>query len=354
MIQDLDHLPQDIQLDTIATEPKFLELLTMHTKNIELNSFHLGGALGDIEHYENAMMRWPNASFTHVYGSTEAEPVAFCDLRESIQKSKEKNYAQTLFLGKPIDEISLQEREGTLWVSGVHVSPMYENDPIANGKNKWTDESGKLWHNMGDQIIQKEDGLWYHGRDFQLASEFELEQSIYSLTGKTASFVKKEDEQFHLYGELNDEEINQIMRAYPTINQVTKLKIQRDPRHRARIDRQKSLSKGLYMKNIMQFMKERVPVIANLILAVGMILSVAATMGITPGLKESIFIGVSLLIFITELRFMDELKDYEKDKIAHPDRPLPRGLVTKGQVNFLIKLSFGSTSWLCCSKLSSF
>ena len=63
-----------------------------------------------------------------------------------------------------------------------------------------------------------------------------------------------------------------------------------------------------------------------------MILSVAATMGVTPGLKESIFIGVSLfLIFITELRFMDELKDYEKDKIAHPDRPLPRGLVTKGR-----------------------
>ena len=95
------------------------------------------------------------------------------------------------------------------------------------------------------------------------------------------------------------------------------------------------------MKNIMQFMKERVPVIANLILALGMIFSVAAVMGITPGVKESIFIGAALLIFITELRFMDELKDYEKDKIAHPDRPLPRGLVTKDQVNFLIKLTFG-------------
>ena len=30
-----------------------------------------------------------------------------------------------------------------------------------------------------------------------------------------------------------------------------------------------------------------------------------------------------------------KLKDFEKDKIAHPDRPLPRGLVTKDQVNFL-------------------
>ena len=125
----------------------------MHTKNIELNSFHLGGALGDIEHYENDDAL-ANASFTHVYGSTEAEPVAFCDLRESIQKSKEKNYAQTLFLGNQLMK-SLYKKEGILWVSGVHVSPMYENDPIANGKNKWTDESGKLWHNMGDQIIQR-------------------------------------------------------------------------------------------------------------------------------------------------------------------------------------------------------
>ena len=132
-----------------------------------------------------------------------------------------------------------------------------------------------------------------------------------------------------------------MMRSFTKISQVTKLKIQRDPRHRARIDRKKSLEKGLYMKNITQFLKERVPVVANLILAVGMILSAAATLNISAPIGGSIFIGAALLIFITELRFMDELKDYEKDKIAHPDRPLPRGLVTTDQVNFLIKFTFG-------------
>ena len=137
------------------------------------------------------MKRWSEAHFTHVYGSTEAEPVSICDLRDSISKSKNKNYAQSLYLGKPIDEVTLQERDGTLWVSGLHVSPLYENDPIANAKNKWTDEEGKLWHNMGDQIIQDGEGLWYHGRDFQSVSEFELEQAVYSLIGKTTSFVKK-------------------------------------------------------------------------------------------------------------------------------------------------------------------
>ena len=340
MIQDLDRLPADIQVDTIATGPKFLELLIDHTKSLELKSFHIGGALGDINLYERAIKRWDKGSFTHVYGSTEAEPVSFCDLKKSIQKSKEKNYFQALYLGQPVEEVEIMQRGKTLWVSGAHVSPMYENDPIANEKNKWNDENGKVWHNMGDQIFQEEDGLWYKGRDFQEATEFDLEQSVYSLIKKTTSFVKKNDDSFHLYGELNDDEISNVMRAFPEINEVTKLKIIRDPRHRARIDRDKSLKKGLYMKNIMQFMKERVPVVANLILAVGMILSVAATMGIVPDLKESIFIGISLIIFITELRFMDELKDYDKDKIAHPDRPLPRGLVTKNQVNFLIKFSY--------------
>ena len=108
------------------------------------------------------------------------------------------------------------------------MSPLYENDLIANAKNKWTDEEGKLWHNMGDQIIQDGEGLWYHGRDFQSVSEFELEQAVYSLIGKTTSFVKKEDETYHLYGELGDEEIKLVMRSFTKISQVTKLKIQRD------------------------------------------------------------------------------------------------------------------------------
>ena len=341
MIESLDNLPNDFQVDTIATGPRFLELLLNHTKKLNLNHLHLGGALGDVSIYEKAIKRWGNAKFSHVYGSTEVEPVSFCDLKEAVEKSKQKNYAQALYLGRPIDEISIQEREGTLWVSGPHVSPLYENDPIANAKNKWTDDEGNLWHNMGDQIVQKGDGLWYHGRDFQQTSEFELEQSVYSLIGKSTCFVKKEDNSYHLYGELTDEEIKNVMRAFTKITQVTKLKIQRDPRHRARIDRNKSLEKGLYMKNIMQFLKERVPVVANLILAVGMILSAAATIKISAPIGASIFVGAALLIFITELRFMDELKDFEKDKIAHPNRPLPRGLVTTDQVNFLIKFTFG-------------
>ena len=43
------------------------------------------------------------------------------------------------------------------------------------------------------------------------------------------------------------------------------------------------------------------------------------------------------LLFFFELRLMDELKDYDKDKIANPGRPLPRGLLTPGQVKTAIR-----------------
>ena len=77
----------------------------------------------------------------------------------------------------------------------------------------------------------------------------------------------------------------------------------------------------------MQFMKERVPVIANLILAVGMILSVAAN-GNYTALRIYFYWCIAFNLY-HRASFMDELRNYEKDKIAHPDRPLPRGLVTK-------------------------
>lgn len=41
-------------------------------------------------------------------------------------------------------------------------------------------------------------------------------------------------------------------------------------------------------------------------------------------------IGLTLFFFL--LRLMDEYKDHEKDKIVHPDRPIPRGLFTPEEI----------------------
>ncbi|MGK5091965.1 UbiA family prenyltransferase [Deltaproteobacteria bacterium TL4] len=53
-------------------------------------------------------------------------------------------------------------------------------------------------------------------------------------------------------------------------------------------------------------------------------------------------VGVSisftlLLAFFYQLRLMDEYKDYDKDVLANPGRPLPRGLLDKERVATVIK-----------------
>lgn len=338
ILRQLDSLPEDFQVDTTACGPAFLHKLLNNTKTLELKAFHIGGALADIRLYEKVIERWPNASMHHVYGSTEAEPVALSDLSESIKKSKEHGYFQTLFLGNAVDEISLMTMEDSLYVSGKHVSPMYENDEKANKENKYLDENGTLWHNMGDRINQTEEGLFYAGRAFQSPAEFKLEQSVYSFNQSSASFIKTLNGKTILFGEKLDKK--KIKENFPAIDYIIERKIIRDVRHKARIDRVQSYEKGSSMKNILIFIKERVPVIPNLILAFGLYFSAKEVIDVNFYPYDFYLIFAVLVAFITELRFMDEIKDFEKDKVAHPDRPLPRGLVTLKQVSSLMYIGF--------------
>lgn len=92
------------------------------------------------------------------------------------------------------------------------------------------------------------------------------------------------------------------------------------------------------------FIKERLPVVPNLILAAGLMLSAFAVADKGQDLFATIVGAIALFTFVSELRFMDELKDVEKDKVANPDRPLPRGAISEDQVNMLI---IGTGALLC-------
>ena len=91
-LEDLDKLPDDYTVDTLATAPEFLRRLTRWTRKLNLSHIHLGGALGNVKDYQKAIARFPHAEMKLVYGSTEAEPVSFCDLKKSIKKSKENRF----------------------------------------------------------------------------------------------------------------------------------------------------------------------------------------------------------------------------------------------------------------------
>lgn len=95
------------------------------------------------------------------------------------------------------------------------------------------------------------------------------------------------------------------------------------------------------MANWLTYLKERFPLPVYFLLVGGIACSGSL---IAKGQVEPLgfalaFIGI--LWFFGVLRLMDELKDYEKDVIVHPQRPLPRGVLKSEQVSKAILLLVG-------------
>ena len=90
------------------------------------------------------------------------------------------------------------------------------------------------------------------------------------------------------------------------------------------------------MKNWLLFFKERLPLLVLLLMTIGF---VGSSQSFEMGLhaKIPLVIGISIAFgFFMVMRVMDEVKDFEKDKLAHPERPLPRGLITLRQAHIFI------------------
>ena len=89
----------------------------------------------------------------------------------------------------------------------------------------------------------------------------------------------------------------------------------------------------------MTFLKERLPLPSYLALVMGLAISGSALGNASAAGRPSVATWVATAIaaagaflFFAVLRIMDECKDYEKDRVAHPHRPLPRGLLAPEQV----------------------
>jgi len=238
-LKSLDQLPEHLKPTSLTAGPAFLEKLMKHASLPTLQSIHIGGAQTDCETFERGFVKWPQAEWSHIYGGSEVEPVACVDARLAVQKSRNKNLFQTLYLGTPVPEIRAKLLPNTLWVSGPHVCPEYLGNPEENLNYKSTDSEGLLWHNMSDRIILDQEGWWYAGRSQQDREDFEIEQNIYSHLNSSRSFIYKR----WLIGEGIAKHKNKLLRQFPTLNGVIEARVYRDRRHRARIDRKKTLQK---------------------------------------------------------------------------------------------------------------
>ncbi len=184
-------LPIELQPASAACGPAFLAKLIEAPGFSQLTYVAVGGALSDCAVLEAAFARFPDTNFAHVYGGTEVEPVAPSDAREAVKKSRARGLFQTLWVGEPIPEITVDAKEEGLWVCGPNVCPEYLGAIAENKLYKRRDDEGRLWHFMGDRVVHDADGWWYQGRSFQTPEDFRDEQAIYTLLESSKSFIHR-------------------------------------------------------------------------------------------------------------------------------------------------------------------
>lgn len=250
-IRALDLLPDTLKPVSVTTGPAYIKTLLEHSQLATLRHIHVGGALTENSFFDQLFVRFSAAKISHIYGSSEVEPVAVIDAAKAVALSRKSGFFHTLCVGEPLKNLKTEVRGESLWVSGSHVSPEYLGNPSANQAHKSRDASGNLWHRMGDRILPLSTGgheWFYLGRETQTREAFALEQNLYSLLGHGDAFVEvSKDSGYAVYVDprktpgLKASSLKAMIKgSFPEISQILITKILKDKRHRARIDRVKS------------------------------------------------------------------------------------------------------------------
>ncbi len=91
----------------------------------------------------------------------------------------------------------------------------------------------------------------------------------------------------------------------------------------------------------LRFVNERFPVVSHLVMVVTFFLGTILMAGdyeslFNKELYKVIMSAVVIVFIFIHLRILDEIKDYKSDIEAHPDRPLPRGLISVKEAGILV------------------
>jgi acyl-coenzyme A synthetase/AMP-(fatty) acid ligase/4-hydroxybenzoate polyprenyltransferase len=356
-IRDLDkeHWPQ-----SLSCSPAFLRRLIDYDFRLSsLSLIQVGGAMVECDLLEAALDAWPKARILQVYGGTDLEPISLCDARMSVEKSRGKGFIHALNVGFPIDEFKTKwDDEGILWVSCPSFCPEFFGDDVSIAQKVKRDELGLIWQRTGDRILSDGDGFWYAGRESQSADDFFFEQKLYAKIGHSRAFIYRDALSNEVI--VADDDKMRVESAAKDIDkknhQVWTAIIARDSRHRSRIDRLSTWQGSLRMQRWMTYLKERNPLTALFVLALGLVLSgyfLSQVQGVcskfpqgsclekVPDVRLGLLAVVSLILFLILARMMNELKDFETDKVSHPSRPLPRGLIDQSEMRLVIRVVFG-------------
>ena len=209
--------------DSILASPILIENLVDYLKNnnlklIQIRKILTGGGVVSQKLVNSALAVFPQAEFTTVYGSSEAEPIAHQSHKETeIQDQVRTNAGCGLLVGRPVDSVdariltdetmnsSMPARHimkqqnfygiefGEIIVSGAHVVKHYFKN--IGDQNTKILLDGKIWHKTGDiGYFDSEGRLWITGSKekggIDTRFSFSVEEAANSLLEKKTAFVK--------------------------------------------------------------------------------------------------------------------------------------------------------------------
>jgi acyl-CoA synthetase (AMP-forming)/AMP-acid ligase II len=275
---------------TIVASPVFFEKLSEYCleKNIvpEITRAFLGGAPVFGSSAKKIMDGFANTDIEIVYGSTEAEPIAFIKAGDLCRYETNHMSMDGLLVGRPSPHIKIAiikilkgpigsishdefesltypaDRTGEIVVNGDHVLKEYLNCPDEQRENKFNVD-GAVWHRTGDAgYLDQSGNLHLMGRVKQRivingkeTFPFAVEQMLSGCKQITMGTVIEVDNQIVCAVEpkknavCSNTEIMSIVKPFgvETEKNVMYLKIPRDPRHHSKIDYDKL---GLFIKEL--------------------------------------------------------------------------------------------------------
>lgn len=355
---------------------KYINYLEVTQKSLEVKSIYTGGGPVDSFICEKVLKHTDDVNSYIVYGSTEAEPIALINFKEALEKNNEKNKAYPV--GKVVDGhryklIELkdkvhpyhQSKPSELHLTSDFVGKKYWNNEKAFLETKYVDSENNIWHKTGDVLIQDQSETLYmlgrvndkiittDGILFPLIIEFQVKK-LFNL--KKCCYLKVKDEFILFYeGELNQNIKDHFEKEQIPLTKVVLVKkLPVDERHQTKINRKKMTSDYLkgntminesssLLKRLFAYTNERFPLIPILLFVTLLTLGSANLLSVilngntikfsNTALYFSIF---SIFLFMLQLRLSDEIKDFDKDKIAYPERILSKGLISLKTVETIL------------------
>lgn len=264
---------------TIIASPVFFEIVADYciAKKIvpDIKNAFLGGAPVFVSSAKKIIKGFKNTLVEIVYGSTEAEPIAYIKAEDLCVHENKKESRVGLLVGKPSSDINVRiinfingpvgkisedvfktltrntNETGEITVCGDHVLKEYLNCPDAQRENKFT-VGNSIWHRTGDAgYIDSDGNLYLMGRVknriisngkvvFQLAAELALSEceqirigTIIGIDNKVFCVVE-----LHPNAVITNNEILNIVKQFDIDSEefIIRTQIPRDPRHHSKID----------------------------------------------------------------------------------------------------------------------